>query len=87
MKKLMIAAAIVCAAVVSQGAALKWSLTGVKDHTGTAPSASHSVLCTLYAYKAVSDGQGGYTMGDPVTLTGTYEVTGKSAAVAFKVDW
>ena len=67
MKKLMIAAAIVCAAAMSQAAAIQWTLTGVKDHTGVAPSASHAISYTLYAWAL--DAQGG--VGDAVMIMET----------------
>ena len=48
MKKLLIAAAIVCAAVISQAASTDWKVTcgNMKDHTGTA---SFSGTYQLYA--------------------------------------
>ena len=43
MKKLMIAAAIVCAAVVSQAATIKWSANGLKGTDGETTVANNSV--------------------------------------------
>ena len=47
MKKLMIAAAIVCAAVASQAAQFKWSASDVLGPDGETP---YSGTATLYAY-------------------------------------
>ena len=44
MKKLLMAAAIVCAAVISQAATVNWSISGVKNSAGTAPTAGWAVM-------------------------------------------
>ena len=44
MKKLMIAAAIVCAAALSQAATVNWGVSGVKNVSGAAPTAGWSVM-------------------------------------------
>ena len=44
MKKLMIAAAIVCAAAFAQAATVNWTISGVKADGGAAPTAGWSVM-------------------------------------------
>lgn len=44
MKKLIIAAAIVCAAAISQAATVNWSISGVKADGGAAPTAGWAVM-------------------------------------------
>lgn len=44
MKKLLVAAAIVCAAALSQAATVNWGVSGVKDSTGNAPTAGWAVM-------------------------------------------
>ena len=44
MKKLLMAAAIVCAAVISQAATVNWTISGVKNSAGTAPTAGWAVM-------------------------------------------
>ncbi len=68
MKKILIAAAIICAATISHAAAFQWSVAGITDHTGAAPSASNPINYTLYAWTVGTDGN----KGDAVALTGTY---------------
>ena len=51
MKKLIIAAAIVCAAVASQAATVSWQLTGLKDKEGNALSTGYVyTFCTKGTY-------------------------------------
>ena len=54
MKKLMIAAAIVCAAALSQAATVSWSCSAVKDGKGDA-SASNSGIAYLMLASDVAD--------------------------------
>lgn len=54
MKKILIAATVVALATISQGAAVSWSTTNVKDISGTtigakADSAGWSAVCTIFA--------------------------------------
>ena len=44
MKKLIVAAAIACAATMSQAATVNWSIAGVKDSEGNAPTAGWAVM-------------------------------------------
>ena len=44
MKKLLVVAAIVCAAVVSQAATVNWGISGVKNSAGAAPTAGWAVM-------------------------------------------
>ena len=44
MKKLLVAAAIVCAAALSQAATVNWGVSGVKDSEGNAPTAGWAVM-------------------------------------------
>ena len=44
MKKLLVAAAIACAAVVSQAATVNWGISGVKAEGNTAPTAGWAVM-------------------------------------------
>ena len=44
MKKLIIAAAMVCAAAFAQAATVNWGITGVKDADGNAPTAGWAVM-------------------------------------------
>ena len=56
MKKLIIAAAIVCAAVVSQAAAMKWTATNVySDKTGTTKASGYSAYAFLASASAGSE--------------------------------
>ena len=57
MKKLLIAAAIVCAAVISQAAAVSWSSGNLTDHTGVAGSLKNSTAYTATLY-IFSDAEG-----------------------------
>lgn len=52
MKKLMLVAAIVLAAVTSQAATFKWSAANIYDHTGTA---KYTGVVTLYAYLSTAE--------------------------------
>ena len=54
MKKILITVAVVALATISQGAAVSWSATNVKDITGTAigakaESAGWTAVCTIFA--------------------------------------
>ncbi len=77
MKKILIAVAIICTAAISHAAAIKWSVTGIKDHEGAAPSAANSINYTLYAWTVGADGN----KGESVALTGTYSGTTTSAII------
>ncbi len=44
MKKLIIAAAMVCAAAFAQAATVNWTILGVKDASGNAPTAGWAVM-------------------------------------------
>ena len=56
MKKLVIAAAIVCAAVASQAATVSWSLQGLKDKEGNALSSGYVyTFCTKGSYATTID--------------------------------
>ena len=55
MKKLMIAAAIVCAAALSQAATVNWSVSGVKADGGADPTAGWSVMAFYTEVGAGSD--------------------------------
>ena len=44
MKKLIIAAAIACAAAISQAATVNWTISNVKDPSGAAPTAGWAVM-------------------------------------------
>ena len=59
MKKLMIAAAIVCAAAVSQAAAITWGSDKVYDHTGAAIKSTgtfYAIQITEDQFKAFNEG-------------------------------
>ena len=51
MKKLMIAAVIVCVAVVSQAASVTWKTTNVKlgDGTSAGSSTAYTFICSIYS--------------------------------------
>ncbi len=54
MKKILIAVAVVALATISQGAAVSWAATNVKDISGTAigakaESAGWTAVCTIFA--------------------------------------
>ncbi|MBS7286898.1 MAG: PEP-CTERM sorting domain-containing protein [Kiritimatiellae bacterium] len=55
MKKLLMAAAIVCAAVISQAATVNWGISGVKNSAGTAPTAGWAVMAFYTELGAGSD--------------------------------
>lgn len=55
MKKLLMAAAIVCAAVISQAATVNWGISGVKNSAGTAPTAGWAVMAFYTEVGAGSD--------------------------------
>ena len=83
MKKLMIAAAIVCAAVVSQAASFSWDASGLKDESGAAMSQDY------IAYAFYGDGSTAnlttYTIEQAVALAMTeaaLDVVGDYATVA-----
>lgn len=44
MKKLLIAAAVVCAAALSQAATVNWGVSNIKDSSGAAPTAGWAVM-------------------------------------------
>ena len=44
MKKLLIAAAVVCAAVIAQAATVNWTISGVKANGGAEPTAGWAVM-------------------------------------------
>jgi hypothetical protein len=79
MKKIMLALAVAMIAGMTQAAAFQWNLTGVKNHTGAAPTASSPVAYTLYAWTVNTEGG----VGDAVTLTGNYTGSATSAFAAF----
>ena len=66
MKKLMIAAAIVCAAAFAQASSVSWSVTGLSD----SPAGSEATL-TAYGF-LTSDTQGGttYTIAEMIAYMG-----------------
>ena len=55
MKKLIIAAAIACAAAISQAATVNWTISGVKDSAGAAPTAGWAVMAFYTEVGAGSD--------------------------------
>lgn len=55
MKKLLMAAAIVCSAVISQAATVNWGISGVKNSAGTAPTAGWAVMAFYTEVGAGSD--------------------------------
>ena len=55
MKKLLVAAAIVCAAVVSQAATVNWGISKVKNYAGAAPTAGWAVMAFYTEVGAGSD--------------------------------
>ena len=55
MKKLIIAAAMVCAAVFAQAATVNWGISNVKDSSGAAPTAGWAVMAF---YTEVGAGSG-----------------------------
>ena len=55
MKKLLMAAAIVCAAALSQAATVNWGISGVKNSAGTAPTAGWAVMAFYTEVGAGSD--------------------------------
>ena len=55
MKKLLIAAAIVCAAAISQAATVNWTISGVKADGGGAPTAGWAVMAFYTEVGAGSD--------------------------------
>ena len=55
MKKLMIAAAFVCVAALSQAATVNWTIAGVKNDSGAAPTAGWSVMAFYTDVGAGSD--------------------------------
>ena len=55
MKKLLIAAAIVCAAAFAQAATVNWTISGVKNSSGTAPTAGWAVMAFYTEVGAGSD--------------------------------
>ena len=55
MKKLMIAAAVICIAVISQAASLKWSTTGIQtDNTLSGKAAGYTALAFIQSADAGS---------------------------------
>ena len=55
MKKLLIAAAMVCAAALAQAATVNWAISSVKDSSGAAPTAGWAVMAFYTAKDAGSD--------------------------------
>ena len=55
MKRMIIAAAMVCAAAFAQAAAVNWSINSVKDSAGAAPTAGWAVMAFYTAVDAGSD--------------------------------
>ena len=55
MKKLIIAAAIACAAAISQAATVNWNISGVKADGGAAPTAGWAVMAFYTEVGAGSD--------------------------------
>ena len=55
MKKLLIAAAMVCAAAFAQAATVNWGISGVKDSSGAAPTAGWAVMAFYTEVGAGSD--------------------------------
>ena len=55
MKKLLMAAAIVCAAVISQAATVNWAISKVKNSAGAAPTAGWAVMAFYTEVGAGSD--------------------------------
>lgn len=84
MKKLIIAAAITCIAVVSNAAAVAWSLTGVTDSPDTAKAAGWVAYfmdgSTYGAFSALSADQVGAYAAANYTYTAT-TATGRGGAV------
>ena len=67
MKKLMIAAAIACAALMSQAAALNWSTWG---YTGNDPDAEGALLNGSSAYLVMVTDAANFSVADDLTVTG-----------------
>ena len=55
MKKLLIAAAIVCVAAFAQAATVNWGISGVKNSEGNAPTAGWAVMAFYTEVGAGSD--------------------------------
>ena len=55
MKKLIIAAAIACAAAISQAATVNWGISNVKNSSGAAPTAGWAVMAFYTEVGAGSD--------------------------------
>lgn len=55
MKKLLIAAAMVCATAFAQAATVNWAVSNVKNSAGTAPTAGWAVMAFYTAKDAGSD--------------------------------
>ena len=55
MKKLLVAAALACAAAISQAATVNWGVSGVKNSAGAAPTAGWAVMAFYTEVGAGSD--------------------------------
>ena len=55
MKKLIVAAAMVCAAAIAQAATVNWTISGVKDSAGAAPTSGWAVMAFYTDVGAGSD--------------------------------
>lgn len=69
MKKLMIAAAIVCVAVMSQGATVTWQSSTLKDYTGA--NVTSAGVISGYLFELTASEYATYSVLDAATLSTT----------------
>ena len=84
MKKLMIAAAIVCAAVMSQAASFNWKVTNIKDDAGTAKVGAGTYYVMCFAADSA-----GNTLGTDISIAdaSALAAAGKISDLATKANF
>ena len=82
MKKILIAAAIVMTAIVSQAAAFKWTAANVYDSSG---SSKYTGTAAIYAY--TTDVASAVKVADAYVVSGTFKSDAAGTATGYTAEW